>query len=708
MKMKIIWLGVFTLVNMVVFAQEHPSIMLTKKKIGELRKGIERYPMMATSYKTILKSAEKAVARPPMVPAPVDDGGGATHEQHKRNYQDMLSCGIVYQVSGEKKYAQYVRDVLLQYAAVYKQWPRHPKRKEDPGGKMFWQNLNDCVWMVYTIQGYDCVYDFLSKEERKKIETDLFEPVVNELAVVNGEIFNKIHNHGTWSVAAVGMAGLVCNRSEWVEMALKGSSKDGKAGFLAQLDQLFSPDGYYSEGPYYQRYALLPFVLFAKAIHQYRPGQKIFDYRNGLLKKAVDVSLQCTYTSKVFFPLNDAMKDKTYETEELVYAVDIAYADMNAGDHLLDIAAKQGRVLISDAGLQVAKAIAEGKTVPFEYRPIWISDGAQGTEGGLGILRSGKQQDQTCVVFEAASQGMGHGHFDRLNMLLYDNNTEVFSDYGAARFLNIETKSGGRYTTENNTWAKQSIAHNTLVVDETSHFEGKLKKAEATAPELLFFEANERFQVVSAREKNAYKGVEMTRTLVLFTPEGAAGPLVIDVFLANASGTHSYDLPFWYQGHVTYTSFPLNTHTTALHPLGKDHGYQHIWLNATGKPGSANGVFTFLQEKKFYTTSFLSDTATTINLVTAGANDPDFNIRNEKGFIISKKDFGNQLFIQLTEPHGKTNPVAESITGAKPGVSKIAVEKKTPEETVFSFFYKKEKYTVTIQYNNKTSFISIK
>ena len=29
-----------------------------------------------------------------------------------------------------------------------------------------------------------------------------------------------------------------------------------KAGFLAQLDGSFSPDGYFTEGPYYLRYAI--------------------------------------------------------------------------------------------------------------------------------------------------------------------------------------------------------------------------------------------------------------------------------------------------------------------------------------------------------------------------------------------------------------------------------------------------------------------
>lgn len=60
-------------------------------------------------------------------------------------------------------------------------------------------------------------------------------------------------------------------------------------------------------------------------------------------------------------------------------------------------------------------------------------------------------------------------------MAYYDNGNEILPDYGASRFLNIEAKYKGHYTRENQSFAKQTIAHNTLVVDETSHFAGDIK-----------------------------------------------------------------------------------------------------------------------------------------------------------------------------------------------------------------------------------------
>ena len=112
------------------------------------------------------------------------------------------------------------------------------------------------------------------------------------------------------------MAGYVLNEQDWVEQALLGLDQSGEAGFLRQLDELFSPDGYYAEGPYYQRYALMPFVLFAQAIEKNEPERGIFKYRDGVLLKAVYATVQQSYAGR-FFPINDAIREKGLNTVEL-------------------------------------------------------------------------------------------------------------------------------------------------------------------------------------------------------------------------------------------------------------------------------------------------------------------------------------------------------------------------------------------------------
>eukprot|EP00487_Bulimina_marginata_P011867 TRINITY_DN7776_c0_g2_i1.p1 TRINITY_DN7776_c0_g2~~TRINITY_DN7776_c0_g2_i1.p1 ORF type:complete len:244 (+),score=66.94 TRINITY_DN7776_c0_g2_i1:458-1189(+) len=238
----------------------------------------------------------------------------------------MYNAGIIYQLSEDDKYADYVRDMLLEYAALYPTLDVHPKRKvksQNPG-KLFWQSLNEAMWLVYTIQAYDLIYDSLSDAQVKVIEDDLIRPVSLFTSEGQPSTFNKVHNHGTWATAGVGMAGYVLDEPEWVEKSLYDLDKSGKGGFIKQLEMLFSPQGYYNEGPYYQRFALLPFVTFAKAIENNEPQRNIFEYRDGVLLKAIDTTIQLSYNG-LFFPINDAIKSKGIDTIELVHGVTAAY-----------------------------------------------------------------------------------------------------------------------------------------------------------------------------------------------------------------------------------------------------------------------------------------------------------------------------------------------------------------------------------------------
>ena len=691
-----------------LMAQTHPSLMLTKANVAAVRKGVTTYPLLRQSYQTVKNAADKALASPIVVPIPKDGGGGYTHEQHKKNYSNMLNAATAYQISGEKKYADYVKNVLLNYASQYEKWPLHPKRKsEDDGGRIFWQSLNDFVWQIYTIQAYDLVYDGLPAADRKTIEEKLFVPILKFFTEDRYDVFNKIHNHGTWNLAAVGITGYVLNKKEYVETAINGSKKDGKTGYLAQINQLFSPDGYYMEGPYYQRYALLPFVLFAKAINNYEPSRKIFDYRDKLLSKAIQTSLQTSYTDKTFFPINDAIKDKTYESIELVYGVNLAYADIKPEVDLLDIARQQNRVIVSDAGLKVAADLAAGKTVPFKYQTLFIKDGAKGEDGGLGILRSGPNTDQQAVVMKAASQGMGHGHFDRLGLLFYDNTTEIFPDYGAARFLNIDTKNGGGYLPENNTFAKQTVAHNALVVDQTSHFNAKVGPADKTSPSLLYFSSQPNLKVVSAKEANAYADVTMIRTSALVKVDGLEKPLLIDVVQAQSAKSHQYDLTFWYKGQLVNTSFPVAAKADGLTALGTKNGYQHLWLNASNKIEDKAGMVGLLNKNRFYTTHFASDNPLEVKLVSIGANDPEMNLVDGKAFMLSSSG-QNQTFASITETHGGTDPINETVSSALPSISELKIVKSDAQQTVISFKLNDKTYTYQINYTDKQNYISFK
>jgi oligo-alginate lyase len=667
----------------ILHAQNHPVTFFTKVEAADVKANLTISPLLAQSYNDIKKQVDEFVGKDVDVPFPKDAAGGYTHDKHKTNYTLMFNSGMLYNITGDAKYATLVKNMLLKYAALNPTLKNHPQATSSSPGRIFWQALNDANWMVYAGMAYDLVYNSLSIAERKKIEDGAFKPEVDYLTKDLKEWFDRLHNHSVWACAGVGIIGIASNNKEYIDIALKGSDKNGKSGFIAQMDNLFSPDGYYTEGPYYVRYAILPYMLFANALQNSNPNLKIFEHRNNILQKALMTCLQQTNTDGVFFPMNDAIKDKDYTTNEIVTAINIAWKVYGRNDGFLTIAKKQNRVTLNSGGVGISNALAKQKDISsfYPYKTIESTDGVKGDEGGISVLRNGKENDLTSLIFKYASQGLGHGHFDRLNINLFDKGNEILQDYGSARFIGIEQKYGGRYLPENTAYAAQTIAHNTIAVDETSQFEANSDLGEKSHAQKLFSDITKPTAlVVAAKEQKAYKNIVLQRYLyMLELPTGKK--IIIDIFNTTAVNEHQYDLPFQYNGQFISTSFKYISNTKKQETLGTKNGYQFLWKEAETTVADTTIQFTFLNKNTYYTISSLVEGTAQIFFTRSGANDPNFNVRREPSYIIRKKGI-NQSFINVIEIHGKYDPINEFSSNAYAEVQQIKLLQNDSDYTV--------------------------
>ena len=656
----------------VLLQAQHPVTFFTKDEVAGLRRDISKYPLFTRSFNDIKKEVDTWIGKDVDVPIPKDPAGGYTHDRHKANYMLMFHSGILYNLTGQTKYADLTRRMLMKYALLNPTLGKHPQATSSSPGHIFWQALNDANWLVYTGMAYDLVYNALSPADRKTIELGAFKPEVDFMTGDLKQWFDLIHNHGVWACAGVGIVGLATNNQHYVDMALYGTDKKGKSGFIAQLDGLFSPDGFYTEGPYYVRYAILPYYLFANALHHARPGLKIFEHRNRILQKALLSALQLTNLDGTFFPLNDALKEKDYTSNELVTAIGIAWDVYGQDPGLLVVARKQDRVILGRGGAKIAAAMSQVKSIPsfYPYRPIEYADGVKGNEGGVSVLRLGAGADLTTLISKYTSHGLSHGHFDKLTYNLFDKGNEILTDYGSVRFIGVEQKYGGRYLPENDRYASQTIAHNTITVDEKSHFNGDEKLAEKHHAEKFFSDlGNKDLQVVASRDANAYKDVLLQRTVYLLQIPGG-NKLLVDLFSAASAGSHQYDLPFHYDGHLISTSFRYTPFTRQQKILGNGHGYQFFWKEAEALVKDTIAQLTFLNDRTYYTISTLVEDSANLFLVRTGANDPNFNLRHEPGLVI-RKNGSNTVFLNVVEIHGRFDPIIEFSTNAYTTVKQL-------------------------------------
>ncbi len=670
-------------------AADHPGLIMTRAGVEKIRAELGKVPLFDATVAKVKAEVDAEIELGIDTPIPFDYSGGYTHERHKRNFFVMQQAGVLYQILEDEKYAKYVRDMLFQYEDMYLDLPLHPKDRSYARGKLFWQCLNDANWLVYVSQAYDTIYNYLSAAERKTLEDNLFRPFADHISVGNPRFFNRVHNHSTWGIAAVGMMGLVMDDEEMIERAMNGLPRDSldltakdddgglfwtenqKAGFLANVEEPFSPDGYYTEGPYYQRYAMYPFLIFAQGLQNVKPELEIFAEQDGVLLKGVYALLNLSDADGEFFPLNDGQKGMSYHAREVMTAVDIAFHVGGNDPHLLSIAEEQGQVLLDDAGFSVALAIRDGKSQAFDKRSVNLSDGPDGKQGGVAVLRDGDERLE--LVLKYAAQGLGHGHYDKLSYSFYEKGNEILQDYGLARWVNIEQKGGGNYLPENDTWAKQTIAHNTLIQNEKSHFQGKYEIASQHHSDLYFFDdSNSDVQVVSATETNAYPGTELRRTLALIRNEGFEKPFVLDILKVASGSKNQYDLPFHYLGHVMQTNFEYVS-PTSLNALGEHHGYQHLYVEAMGEPAADSTQFSFMNNRRFYTLTTVTDSDDELLFTRLGANDPAYNLRRDPAFIVRRQGVADTVFVSTVETHGAYSPVSELAVNASSNIAELKV-----------------------------------
>lgn len=674
----------------------HPNLVSTAKGMVLIKNNLGQYPLIDNSIKEMKDYVDAEILKEKDFPIPKDPSGGYTHEKHKKNYLTMYRAGMLFQVLGDEKYSRYVKEMLLGYAELIPTLGLHPNGKSYSPGKIFWQGLNDAMWMVHVAQAYDCVYYEFTDQERNLVKENVLKNMGEFLSVGSPKMFNRVHNHGIWLNAAVGLTGYALNDEVLIKRALygaeidktletfktvdyndpelKGFDEDRPAGYYMQLDNLFSPDGFFTEGPYYQRFSIWPFMLMAQTIENNDPDIRIFEYRNSILKKALYTALQLSNTDGSFFPFNDALKGMDFTSPELTLALNIVYQNYEEDPQLLDIAIKQNQVVLSEGGYKVAKHVSEDKAIPFIWKPVNLGDGADGKHGGVGILRDGPSSDQLCQIMRYTSHGLAHGHYDKLGQALYDNGNEILQDYGASRWVAVILKRGGRYLPENTTWAKQTIAHNTLVVDEKSHFNGDINVSSKHHSELYIYDdSQETHQIISAKENNAYPGIQMHRTFAMITDKRLEKPFVLDVFNIKSKSKHQFDLPFHYKGEFMKLSFDHEVMTDELKPLGEKNGYQHLWLLGKGKTKDSQAKFTWLNDGRFYTLTTTSDQNTEFLICRLGANDPEFNLRPDPSFIIRQKDAKNHTFVSVVEPHGSKSLTREIVTNPYGNVKQLEV-----------------------------------
>jgi len=511
----------------------HPCTLWDKEDIEYYRRMLRTSRELQMQYAGLKRAMDKRMTLPAGIPQPKQgpDGKwlhlpaleyGGTHTQLSL---DIANMATVYALSGDQKYAEFAKKLLLGYADVYDRYaPGNRPGFTHDVGRCFDQRLGDSMWLIQVARGYDLIYNLpsITPEERRHIQDDLIKASARFIAA------NRAHMTSPTNWSAIGscsvlMAGVATDDEDLINLGLygPGGSKDNVRGgvFLHFGPESIDADGMWAEGAMgYQFMALQALVMDAEVMWHH--GMDLYRHRDAALKRLFDSPLEYCYPDLTTPAIHDSGHGSIIGRDSYLY--EHAYRRYRDPRYLL---------VLNQCGMHLdAKVQQFPVSILYDRDPgeavtpaEWSSVNFFGV--GYGVLRNTDERGTVNLLMDYGPN-RSHGHPDKLNVDLYALGDRLIPDPGSVWYeepLYLD-------------WYHTTVAHNTLSVDE-------LEQRPCGAEQIVYGPADT-MGIQRARTDEAYAGVMMDRS-VFVTPDYMA-----DVFGAFGRVPRTKDLCWHIRGEM--------------------------------------------------------------------------------------------------------------------------------------------------------------
>jgi len=457
-----------------------PSLYFGRERAAEIRRKASRLPWARRLVSLMRQEAELALAQPPQLP---QEPCGWRHDffsrtsaahlryepdradsfldpttgrregdpaqrrawallTHERTYRIMRSLGVLYQVTGDERYARWVAQGLRLAAAYF------GHQEFGPQDALYYSALYDAGVLLLVGNAYDLTRTSpaYTTADHQRLRTEIFDSRLPSLLAYLDRA--GAHNIACFVAAAVAVAGQVMERPDWLRRGLEAFHTQLSKGIPTAAEAL---DGFWGEGTtFYHFYALCPLVALYELERQVQ----------GKVDPGLTRRLQAAFAA----PL--ALVDQQGRLPALGDLGDPAQLHLAAYRHLYEYAAGRldnarfGPVLAATYQLSGAPrtdlaALAFGPDrlpppggLPTGHTALPVA--------GIGIFRS-PGPPPCWLLFRAGPYHGGHDHPDRLSLFLHAG-ALVSPDLGEPGY-SLRPRHGSFYGS--------TLAHNTLFADET-------------------------------------------------------------------------------------------------------------------------------------------------------------------------------------------------------------------------------------------------
>ena len=400
-----------------------------------------------------------------------------------------LSLAVRWCIDAEPPHLRRAAEILTGYAARFGGY-RPLRPREFGNGKATFQSLDEAVWLIPLARAYDLVRDGLGESERSKVEELLLRPAAEHIL---GQKYHRIHNIENWHNTAIAAVGLLLDEERFLRIALEEEN-----GFHHQLAEGVRDDGLWWEGSSsYHFYALTPMIALAQVcagrgleLWNHERFEKMFRAPIDMLLPGLRLPANndCWFFSSLVADVCHGVPAAAafYEVAHAWYG-DPAFAWVLTENY------RHGKRDSLEALLHGRDEVAEASA------PCLRSVNFEPT--GCALFRSpGPLEKQDCLLLKYGPDGGGHGHPDKLGTFACARGIDLSADLGTPGY-GIEL---------NDTWYRQTLSHNTAIVDGRSQplAEGRLVR----------FESGERdFEVADAEvefDEPPWEGVSLRRVIL--------------------------------------------------------------------------------------------------------------------------------------------------------------------------------------------------
>lgn len=395
---------------------KHPSLLFTPDKMKAAKQRMASDTVQANAYRSIMETADANLAR--------------------NDVRKMEYLALAYQLTGEKKYADKIKGMLLDVAKI-NSWADAEMMQRNPAWRSELQMAHRAFQLAVA---YDAVYNDLSKKERKEIAEGLYrlavEPLLGDWIVPETRIHSLNSMGHNWWTSCVGMGALlglaISNEmpqaGEYAKLAVESLPEwfDFAGDEIQRKPKTFDDAGGMYESINYASFGITEALLLRLAWLNSHPGAALEKIPQ--MGKLADFFSHVSYPREgILYSINfgDSHKNVTGESS-MILAYEMGEKDpatlwyinqLEPGQH------REGFPRNFPMGFLYTPDLKNApKTPSLSKSQIW-------KDFGWATMRDSWDKDATML---AVKSGMtwNHSHADANSLILFHKGVDIIKDAG--------------------------------------------------------------------------------------------------------------------------------------------------------------------------------------------------------------------------------------------------------------------------------------